>query len=137
LSAYPQELRDLAPPDSATLDEVRNWFARKGGVGESAAGKLASFYMLLCDGKPNEVPPKSESKKPPRAARNLGQQPKKSSAAAEAKGSDNGRENNGSPGKTRVPSLSLNLQILISPDSSPEQIDKIFESMAKHLKDFG
>lgn len=31
------------------------------------------------------------------------------------------------------PSLHIDIQIHISPDSSPEQIDKIFESMAKHL----
>ena len=31
------------------------------------------------------------------------------------------------------PKLHVDIQIHISPDSSPEQIDKIFESMAKHL----
>ena len=33
------------------------------------------------------------------------------------------------------PSLHINIQIHISPDSSPEQIDQIFESMSKHLRD--
>ena len=31
------------------------------------------------------------------------------------------------------PSLHIDIQVHISPDASPEQIDKIFESMAKHL----
>lgn len=31
------------------------------------------------------------------------------------------------------PSLHIDIQVHISPDSSPEQIDKIFESMANHL----
>lgn len=31
------------------------------------------------------------------------------------------------------PSLHIDMQVHISPDASPEQIDKIFESMAKHL----
>lgn len=31
------------------------------------------------------------------------------------------------------PSLHIDIQVHISPDSSPDQIDKIFESMAKHL----
>lgn len=34
---------------------------------------------------------------------------------------------------TGSPSLHIDIQVHISPDSSPEQIDKIFESMAKHL----
>ena len=34
------------------------------------------------------------------------------------------------------PSLHFDIQIHISPDASPEQIDKVFESMARHLKDF-
>ena len=34
---------------------------------------------------------------------------------------------------TSTPSLHIDIQVHISPDSTPEQIDKIFESMAKHL----
>lgn len=35
-----------------------------------------------------------------------------------------------------LPSIHIDLQIHLSPEAKPEQIDKIFESMAKHLKDF-
>lgn len=31
------------------------------------------------------------------------------------------------------PSIHINIQVHISPDASPDQIDKIFESMSKHL----
>ncbi|MBS0410720.1 MAG: DUF5343 domain-containing protein [Proteobacteria bacterium] len=34
---------------------------------------------------------------------------------------------------TTAPSLHIDIQVHISPDSTPEQIDKIFASMAKHL----
>jgi Family of unknown function (DUF5343) len=34
---------------------------------------------------------------------------------------------------TTVPALHIDIQIHISPESTPEQIEKIFESMAKHL----
>ena len=34
------------------------------------------------------------------------------------------------------PNLHIDIQIHISPESNAEQIDKIFESMAKHLKGF-
>lgn len=36
---------------------------------------------------------------------------------------------------SRVPSLHIDIQVHISPQSSDTQIDKVFESMAKHLKD--
>lgn len=41
------------------------------------------------------------------------------------------------PSKTNLPNLHINIQIHISADSSPEQIDQIFASMAKHLNGFG
>lgn len=37
------------------------------------------------------------------------------------------------PSQTGSPEVHIDIQIHISPDSSHEQIDKIFESMAKHL----
>jgi hypothetical protein len=39
----------------------------------------------------------------------------------------------GDKGNDTMPSLHIDIQIHISPDTSPEQIDKIFESMATHL----
>ena len=36
-------------------------------------------------------------------------------------------------GTTVAPSLHIDIQVHISPEASPEQIDKIFESMAKHI----
>ena len=35
--------------------------------------------------------------------------------------------------KPNIPAININLQIHISSDASPEQIDKIFESMSKHI----
>lgn len=39
--------------------------------------------------------------------------------------------------QTGFPNLHINIQIHISADSSPDQIDQIFASMAKHLKKLG
>ena len=41
----------------------------------------------------------------------------------------------GAMGK-RVPSIHIDVQVHISPDTSPEQIDRIFASMSKHLGGF-
>ena len=38
-----------------------------------------------------------------------------------------------SESKSLAPSLHIDLQIHISPEASPDQIDKIFSSMSKHL----
>jgi hypothetical protein len=137
-NVYPQELLDLAPPESATVGEVKTWFAREGGIGDSAAGKLASFYMLLCDGNPQGATAKAENGKTARAPRLEKRIAKKSPNTPEKhKAATKDVALAETHAKPRAPSLSLNLQILISPDATAEQIDKIFESMAKHLKDFG
>jgi hypothetical protein len=137
MKVYPQELRDLAPPETATFDEVKTWFARVGGIGDSASGKAASFYMLLCDGNPQAGAAKQDNGKP-RAARSPTQKAKPAkplkTSKEDTEAKNAGNDGTGSP---RRPTLSLNLQILVSPDATPEQIDKIFESMAKHLKEFG
>lgn len=46
-------------------------------------------------------------------------------------------KSNENSGNTGYPNLHINIQIHISADSSPDQIDQIFASMAKHLKNFG
>jgi hypothetical protein len=35
-----------------------------------------------------------------------------------------------------IPQLHINIQLHVSPETTADQIDKIFESMAKHLKGF-
>jgi hypothetical protein len=42
--------------------------------------------------------------------------------------------NNGQAGRfTGGPSVHLNIEVHISPDLSPEQIEKVFEAMGKHI----
>lgn len=36
----------------------------------------------------------------------------------------------------RLPAIHIDVQVHISPDTTPDQIDRIFESMAKHLGSF-
>lgn len=66
-------------------------------------------------------------------------QEKQVSTVAESVGSAQQSMKPGQPVASRGawrPTVHIDIQVHISPDSSPEQIDKIFESMAKHLKDF-
>jgi len=136
-TVYPQELLDLAPPESATFEEVKGWFARAEGIGESAARKMASFYMMLCAADPNGVSARPEGNKPsttPRATKPPGAKAARGTATPKLASREEEAEK--TQRRMGTPSLSLNLQILISPDATAEQIDKIFESMAKHLRDF-
>jgi hypothetical protein len=40
------------------------------------------------------------------------------------------------PVTKRIPAIHIDVQVHISPDTTPEQIDKIFASMSKHLGGF-
>lgn len=141
---YPQELRDLFHTKEADLNQVSNWFARDAKVGEAAAQKYASTYLMLLEAdlttaKVKEASAsrqKSNGGVTARASKSAGTG-KSAKPATSKRGSkeherDNGRDDSKkAPGFS--PKLHVDIQIHISPDSSPEQIDKIFESMAKHL----
>jgi Family of unknown function (DUF5343) len=135
-AVYPQELRDLANDASADREVVEKWFANHTGTGTSMVGKMASFYLMLCRADPAKQaePPAagagarpavtrreraSPAARPPRPAA-----PVVARAAAAGTGNGNGG----------MPSLNINVQIHISADASADQIDQIFASMAKHLR---
>lgn len=104
--------------------------------GEPAAKHFARFYLLLLKANSNEADAalaKSDAKaKTPKA------DPKKKTAKTKVKNKAEDTAGTTSPAKPppAVPELHINVQLHISPESSADQIDKIFESMAKHLKDF-
>lgn len=143
-SVYPQELRDLFH-DTTNMDvgKIESWFARQTKSGEAAARKSAATYVMLLEAELS----KAKAAKEPKAAKQSSGierktvKPSAQKAAAshstkkeERQETPPARETSGTVGKsTFSPNLHVDIQIHISPDSSPEQIDKIFESMAKHL----
>lgn len=146
-TTYPQELRDLFHDTSAPVKDVENWFARDAKVGQAAARAYAATYLTLLEAdlakakeqngaKPKTVgapgkPAKASSKAPTstKTAKVVAPPPEAARPAAAHAGS--GDDGDGRRGFS--PKLHVDIQIHISPDSSPEQIDKIFESMARHL----
>jgi hypothetical protein len=140
VDTYPQELLDLAP--SADIDRaiVQSWIASHFRVGTEAARQVASVYMLLLEADPTKelaaspnlqqkVKSQAQPKKPTTKA--VGPQLLEDlSKAAPVVNQPSLKLPSGAP------SLHIDIQVHISPESSPEQIDKIFASMAKHLKDF-
>lgn len=133
-SVYPQEIRDLFHDSSASLDQLASWFMRAAKVGEPAAKMYARTYLMLLEADPSKVDESPKSTKP------RADKPKKEvqKETKERPKSAPSGQNNQPPNVEDqfAPRLHIDVQVHISPDSSPEQIEKIFEAMARHLKGF-
>ena len=133
-SVYPSELLDLFPDDSIDKNSARTWFMSQ-GVGQAAADKMIALFTLL---KSGEI----KSKKTDNTAKKTKVQ-KKDTKATQQKSHEGAVNPIQSPAEnilptnqapcSNKPNLHIDLQIHISPDSTPEQIECIFSSMAKHL----
>ncbi len=139
---YPQELRDLYHDKSAPLDDVKSWFMNYCHVGGQAGVKLAKFYLLLLDAdtsKAEEVintasktpAPKTKQSTKKSTSKKKVEKPRPEETTASEEPKTDEKLSLGPP------SLHIDIQIHISPETTAEQIDKIFESMSKHLKGFG
>ena len=130
---YPQELIDAVPDPVNDRDAAKRWFAHYTGSGENACSKMASLYAVLVDAKPA---PDTEKAKPPKkratAAATL-----KTPVAKEVPQAKRSKETAGDTelptSKSEVPSININLQVHISADASPDQIEQMFAAMAKHI----
>ena len=137
---YPQELRDLFHDETVSQDELKSWFMRQGKVGEPAARMFAQTYSMLLNGDLNKLkenPPRITSKKPTAVTKTKTAKVEKSIHDVNSQKLINELNNENNKRHAEFsPSLHIDIQIHISPESNAEQIDKIFESMAKHLKGF-
>ncbi len=128
---YPSELNDACPDPVSDRACVERWFANRTGSGEIAVRKMAAFYITLREAdaskapilKGRKTPAKSKPSKAASKAANKMTTPPTSPAG-------NGKDGRSEPS---TPSIHINLEVHISADASPDQIDKIFESMAKHI----
>lgn len=144
---YPQELRDLFHASDASFDSVKSWFARTARVGDAAAGKFASTFLMLlkADLEKAKNAPVSKAKVPTagksvnaaKPSRSVAAKAGESVTATEPPNEEQGQHRGSGGGESPLtPKLHIDIQIHISPDSSADQIDKIFASMSKHLRDF-
>lgn len=146
-SCYPQELKDLFHSPDAEIQRLTNWFMNHARCGEPTAKQYARFYLLLL---------KADIKEAEIATNNKEQKVKVTKTPEKNKTQlvtpPTSRQQEAVPPNLAIvaplqapvvppilrnsPELHINIQLHISPESSADQIDKIFESMAKHLKDF-
>jgi len=135
-STYPQELLDLAPNTETDKSTVQTWISSHLMVGEESARQSTAVYMLLLEADASKEAESSSQNNGNKSSAPSKKVARKSAARKKA-ATITKEETEETQKKIRTsfdPSMNINIQIHISSDTSAEQIDKIFSSMAKHLK---
>jgi hypothetical protein len=128
-STYPKELFDVAPdPLGADKEAARRWF-KSHGAGEALTNKALATYILLVEADPA----KANTEFAPKPKGNNPKESKRPAPKADSESKDKTKHEQ-QPPRSFAPQLHLNVQVHISPETTPDQIEAIFASMAKHLK---
>lgn len=133
---YPDELRDLFPDSIVDNQRAKEWFMHTANLGESAASKVTSTFLLLKDGQVKNVSDfRKKAEKPSSKKTIKSNETTKNSSPVVIENTNPDEKQKGkiTLKNTNSPTLHIDMQIHISPDASLEQIDAIFASMAKHL----
>ncbi|WP_218081458.1 DUF5343 domain-containing protein [Anthocerotibacter panamensis] len=137
---YPQELLDAFPDPNNQSEKVAQWFMSYTRAGNGAVKAYTAFYLLLCKADYNARNKKLNKQKsavnPLVSAQKVKARKDSQETHKTALGSTNAQTRSPSVQLNTVPSLHIDIQIHLSSDASAEQIDKVFASMARHLKDF-
>jgi hypothetical protein len=142
-ATYPEELVHVIDDVATGRPKAERWFQNKAGVGQNAAGKMASIFMIVYEGDASKG---SDARKAPpnakKATRIADLAPKHANRVGRKEAAPIPKQNiEHEEDRKRLPSngpdVNINLQIHISADASPDQIDQIFMSMSKHLYKHG
>jgi hypothetical protein len=143
---YPHELVEAFPdPDLGQRESIKNWFMKVGQVGEVAARMYTDTFMLLSEADFSRIDEKAATPSIPKAPRSTAKPQSKVQAPILPEATSSVQSSSPTApvvvvdqaGEKRCfPSIHIDVQVHISPDTTPEQIDRIFESMAKHLGSF-
>ena len=127
---YPDTLRSAFPDPKANSEGVANWFSRNTGSGRGASTAMAGLYTLLIEADPNGGKEAGSSQRSPRRKPTSS---RRKDAAPTKPAKDGDRPARGGTKDHLEAAVHVNIQIHIAADASADQIDQIFESMAKHL----
>jgi len=130
---YPAKLRDLYSGTDLELKKVAEWFSRNTITGKVAGEQMARFYILLNEADPNKqnrlLKEKGKGLYPKTAkAKRI-----KTTPSANIHELNTPKDLIHELETSSIPSLHIDIQIHIAADTKPEQMDHIFQSMAKHL----
>ena len=133
---YPAELLEAVPNPAEDRGPAERWFAQETGAGAAAVGRMAALYSLLVEADPSKEPEQEKggrAKKPaPEPTR--AKAGKRTAAAGPPSPATPRRAADSTSQEPQHPTgININLQIHISADATPDQIDQIFSSMAKHI----
>lgn len=130
---YPNELRDVVPGPVIDKQAATRWFMTTLGCGRPAATKMAAMYALLVEADPSGGDEIKE-RKPKKMTREAKGQTMPLGESHQPESIDHQQTPSHVPFQgLEMPEMRLNLEIRIDANVTSDQIDKIFESMAKHL----
>lgn len=147
---YPLEVRETFPDaDDADPAKVAQWFMKHSKSGAKSATAQANFYLGLLKAEPlkDEEKPKPSTPRKSRAKSASGADATPATAATSPASDESpvvsrveqpaaeahATHSPAQPRHQDGPSLHIDMQVHIDPAATPEQIDSIFASMAKHL----
>lgn len=137
---YPHDIIEAFPkPNPGQKEAIKSWFMKRGQVGTAAALRYTDTFMLLSEAELPKAAEKvamlstSKARRPAKATPKVRTQPSAATAPVEQHLPPSA---NPVGHQRHLPAIHIDVQVHISPDTSPEQIDRIFESMAKHLGSF-
>lgn len=138
---YPAELLSAVPDPSENRKSAERWFAKTAKVGDNRSLKMAITYQLLVEAditKKQDVPTRSASKNTGTPSVKKTKAPKVDQAAKSEEDIPENKEptidvSPPTQSLQLLPALHIDIQIHISHEATPEQIDAIFASMGKHL----
>ena len=141
---YPQELLDIYPEGKDDdRSGISKWFMKSATVGDAAARMFTDTYCILAQGDLTQLEEKAQSSSPTKKRTSSSKPARKSEHAQASAVVTPAVEIHHGPAPhanhkalSKFPAVHIDVQVHISPETSPEQIDRIFESMAKHLGNF-
>ena len=132
---YPEDLRGLLDNDgSPNIATIRTWFAHQ-GFGKTNAHQMAVTYAMIARKEVPEPPgtdagkatkKRSTSRTRSETSSVGGDTEEPQQVVAQDRAAPSVKANGG-------PTVHFNIQIHIPADATPERIDQIFSSMARHL----
>ncbi len=136
---YPDELLSAAPGPEPNTSAVAQWFQSSSHrLGSGSAGNAARTYALIASAKLNPDQGASAAKKKPTDRKNRPTPSKVEGVTENRQRRSRGTSTRNAKDKSmeagfEMPRPQIAVQVNIAPDMTPEQIDQIFSSMAKHF----
>ncbi|HMR32345.1 MAG TPA: hypothetical protein PKA13_17340 [Geminicoccaceae bacterium] len=140
-NAYPEGLRQVAPPGVADRQKAINWFM-KDGLGAGSAKNKVATYLTIGASEPMDGVPSSKNGRRRNETANDSEAVKPRNRAKDNKSTSSVTRQSAQPNESRkagarfdsIP-LNVNVQIHIGADATSEQIESIFSAMRRYLHD--